>query len=129
MIDCAIVGDSIALGIGTEMQGCTVNAALGIPSAEIIGRVEDAAVLVVSAGSNDSRNPQLEENLRVIRERAHDAKSVIWIAPADPRAAQAVLNVARSHGDKVVHFKPRADHIHPASYGDLAFSVFAAMSS
>jgi len=129
MIDCAIVGDSIALGVGTELQGCIVNAAPGVPSADIIGRVEDAAVVVVSAGSNDWRNPQLEENLVTIRERAHGAKSVIWIAPANPKAAEAVKRVARRYGDKVVSFKPRADHVHPANYGALAFSVFAAMSS
>jgi len=126
MIDCAIVGDSIALGVGTELHRCVVNATVGLPSADIVGRVQQASVIVVSAGSNDARSPDLENNLRAIRARAANAK-VIWIAPMDPRAAAAVQRVARLHGDQVVHFTPRPDHIHPRSYPTLADRVSKAM--
>jgi hypothetical protein len=126
MIDCAVVGDSIALGVGTEMHRCVVNAHVGLPSADIIGRVEHANIVVISAGSNDARSPDLENNLRAIRARAANAK-VIWISPMDPRAAAAVQRVARLHGDRVVHFTPRPDHIHPKSYPTLADRVTKAM--
>ncbi|HUO87984.1 MAG TPA: hypothetical protein VMU08_02320 [Rhizomicrobium sp.] len=125
MIDCAVVGDSIALGVGTELHRCVVNATVGIPSTEVIGRVQEANVLVVSAGSNDPRNPKLEANLRAIRARA--AQRVIWIAPMDPIAAEAVRRVARIHGDAVVGFTPRPDHIHPRSYPALAGRVATVM--
>ncbi len=125
MINCAIVGDSIALGVGTELHRCTVNATVGIASAEVIGRVRHANVLVVSAGSNDPHNPMLESNLRTIRARA--AGKVIWISPMDPVAAAAVRRVAKVHGDRVVHFSPRPDRIHPASYPTLADRVTQAM--
>src|ERR1700744_3839766 len=93
MIDCAVVGDSIALGVGTELHRCAVNAHIGIPSAEVIGRVQHANVLVVSAGSNDPHNPQLEQNLRAIRAKA--TGKVIWISPMDPVAAAVVRRVAK----------------------------------
>ncbi|HXC57382.1 MAG TPA: hypothetical protein VNU97_18930 [Rhizomicrobium sp.] len=125
MIDCAVVGDSIALGVGQQLRRCEVNATIGIPSVEVIGRVQHANVLVVSAGSNDPRNPLLESNLRSIRARA--AGKVIWISPIDPVAAATVARVARLHGDRVVRFAPRHDHIHPRSYGLLAGRVHAAM--
>jgi hypothetical protein len=125
MIDCAVVGDSIALGVGTELHRCVVNATIGIPSTEIVGRVEQASILVVSAGSNDPRNPKLEANLRAIRARA--AQKVIWISPMDPVAAEAVRRVAKIHGDTVVHFAPRPDHVHPKSYPALAGRVATAM--
>ncbi|MBL6854020.1 MAG: hypothetical protein ISS15_11850 [Alphaproteobacteria bacterium] len=124
-----MVGDSIALGVGTEMHRCVVNATVGLPSADIIGRVQHANVVVISAGSNDAHSPALEDNLRAIRERAVNARvmHVIWISPMDPRAAAAVQRVARLHGDRVVHFKPRPDNIHPKSYPTLADRVTKAM--
>ncbi|MBV9419079.1 MAG: hypothetical protein JO348_04840 [Alphaproteobacteria bacterium] len=125
MIDCAVIGDSIALGVGLQLHGCAVNAQVGAPSSEIIGRVEDAHVLVVSAGSNDAHNPELEHNIRTIRSKAHG--HVVWIAPADPKAAAVVQRVAYQHGDRVVHFKPREDNIHPRDYGQLAGKVQFAM--
>jgi hypothetical protein len=111
------------------MHRCAVNATVGLPSAEIIGRVQHANTVVISAGSNDAHSPLLESNLRAIRERAVNARvmHVIWIAPMDARAAAAVLRVARLHGDRVVHFKPRPDNIHPASYTTLADRVTKAM--
>jgi hypothetical protein len=125
MIDCAVVGDSIAFGVGTELKGCVVDAKIGITSAEVVGRVHSADVLVVSAGSNDARSPLLESNLRTIRARA--TARVIWISPMDPRAAAIVARVARLHGDRVIHFKPREDNTHPASYRSLAMNVDAVM--
>lgn len=121
MMDCAIVGDSIALGVATEIHRCVVDATVGITSAEVIGRVKNARVLVISAGSNDARSPDLENNLRAIRSKAHG--TVIWISPMDKRAAMIVQRVARAHGDKVVHFTPREDNIHPKSYDALADRV------
>jgi len=129
MMDCAVVGDSIALGVGIEMHRCVVNATVGIPSADVIGRIRHANTMVISAGSNDAHSPDLEANLRAIRTRAVNARvmRVIWIAPMDPRAAAAVMRVAHIHGDRVVHFKPREDNIHPQSYPTLADRVTKAM--
>ena len=53
---CAIVGDSIAVDQFAYFPACIHDAKIGMPSANIIGRVHSADVLVVSAGSNDPDN-------------------------------------------------------------------------
>ena len=120
MLDCLIAGDSIAVGIGQHLRQCVTNAKVGISSAAVIQRVGNANLLIVSAGSNDPRNPRLEANLKAIRARAD---RVIWIVPQNRRAAQVVFSVARFFGDSVVTFTPSRDGIHPKSYGVLAESV------
>ena len=121
MIPCALAGDSIAVGIAPFFKHCVVDAKIGISSAAIIGRVHDADVLVVSAGSNDPRNPHLEANLKIIRAKA--SGKVIWISPIDRTAAEAVVRVAAIHGDRVVRFSSGRDHVHPRSEGSLAAAV------
>jgi hypothetical protein len=122
---CAIVGDSIALGIGAELPACRHNAEIGIPSDAVIARVDRAAEInIVSAGSNDPLNPMLHDNLERIRDRA---RRVIWILPIHVRARAAVAAVAAVHGDRVIAFAPRDDQVHPLSYAALAQAVSAAL--
>jgi hypothetical protein len=126
---CFVVGDSIATrpyGLGGWFSQCVVAAKIGIPSGSIIPRVPTRHLrwLVISAGSNDPRNPMLPANLRAIRGRARSDK-VIWIAPAHPEAAKAVRSVAAEHGDAVVAFVPGRDRVHPMSYSVLARAVAA----
>jgi hypothetical protein len=118
---CAIVGDSIAVSVGRFIEECLVDAKSGIPSAEVIPRVHPADVLFVSAGSNDPRNPRLEDNLRMIRAKASAA--VVWIVPISPTAAVAVERVAATHDDPIVRFEPSSDGVHPKSYSDLAIAL------
>ena len=118
---CAIVGDSIAVGTATAgglsarwRPPCIMDAKVGIPSVQVIGRVHDASLLVVSAGSNDPDNPKLADNLEAIRAKA--TGKVLWILPVNYRARIIVEAVAASHGDMVVAFTPGRDHVHPLSY-------------
>jgi hypothetical protein len=103
------------------MQECLVDARGGIPSAEVIAHVHPADVLFVSAGSNDPRNPQLEDNLRIIRAKA--SATVVWIVPISPTAAAAVERVAATHDDPIVQFEPSSDGVHPKSYSELAIAL------
>jgi len=119
--NCAIVGDSIALGVGLIMRECLADAKSGIPSADVIARVHPADVLFVSAGSNDPTNPQLEDNLSAIRAKASAA--VVWIEPLSRPVAAVVRRVADSHNDAVVQFEPSSDGVHPRSYNDLAIAL------
>src|SRR3954453_11456513 len=57
MLDCLIIGDSIALWTGVQLPECRLHAVEGVPSATVVGYVAAAATLVVSAGSNDPTNP------------------------------------------------------------------------
>lgn len=129
---CAIVGDSIAVGTAQAESlpaklrpPCTMDAKIGIPSAQVIGRVHSADLLVVSAGSNDPDNPRLEQNLRAIRAKA--TGKVLWIVPVNPRAAAIVKTVAFKNGDSFVSFTPGRDHLHPHSYAPLIAAVNKAL--
>ena len=78
---CAVVGDSIAVGAGQYVRACKVNAKIGIVSSAVVSRVNSLVdVNVVSAGSNDPTNPNLQANLEKIRSRA---RRVIWILPIE----------------------------------------------
>ena len=122
---CLIAGDSIAVGVAPFLPTCAVNAKIGISSTAIVSRAGAANVLIISAGSNDPRNPRLIENLKVIRAKA--TGRVIWIQPIDPVAAAAVRGVAAIHGDHIVTFSPAPDRVHPASDKRLADRVRAVM--
>lgn len=122
---CLVAGDSIAVGVGQYApKECTVNAKIGISSTAIISRVSPAKLVVISAGSNDPDNPRLEANLEAIR--AKSPGEYRWIVPQNPKAAAAVLTVARKHGDRTFTFTPARDHVHPKNERALARTIFHA---
>jgi hypothetical protein len=128
-VACFIVGDCIATrpyGLGGRFSQCGVSAKIGASSSAIVPRVPAVPLkwLVISAGSNDPRNPKLEANLEAMRARA-SADRVIWVVPVHKAAAKAVRAVAAHHGDAVVPFIPGRDGVHPRSYGALARAVAA----
>ncbi|MBV8568675.1 MAG: hypothetical protein JO273_24805 [Methylobacteriaceae bacterium] len=126
MVACAIIGDSIAVGMAMEFRHCYRNARDGLPSGSIIRRAPPFATqwTVISAGSNDPHNPGLRSNLWAIRSRVR-ASQVIWILPHHPAARAAVMEVASSRGDRVVGFAASRDHVHPRSYGAVAAATMA----
>ena len=77
---CAVVGDSIALMIAPFLDRCVVDAKVGEHVAQIVGRVHDADVVIVSAGSNDADYNDLAANLEKVRARC--SHRVLWILPA-----------------------------------------------
>lgn len=129
---CWVEGDSIALGThdaeglpaSYKLVECSVDAKIGIPSSEIIGRAHDAMLVVISAGSNDPQNPKLSDNLEAIRTVAKN--KVLWIVPAiSPTAAAAVKKVAAEHHDDTVEFVAGKDHTHPLTYKPIISQVRA----
>ena len=122
---CAIVGDSIAVDQFAYFPACIHDAKIGVPSANIIGRVHSADVMVVSAGSNDPDNERLLQNLQAIRAKA--TGKVIWIVPLNKKAARAVLTVARDHSDSIVTFHASNDGTHPKYNGQVAAEIRKAM--
>lgn len=117
-MDCAIIGDSIAVGVAQQRFNCTIDARVGLSSSAIAHIVGDAEVTIISAGSNDPNNPKLITNLEAIR--AKRTGKVVWIIPVHPVAASSVLSVARKHQDSIVFFNPGKDKVHPKSYQTLA---------
>jgi hypothetical protein len=122
MIDCIAVGDSIAVGTGQAMH-CTVRAHVGWSSSKIVtlSNGVKAELCIISAGSNDPKNPKLIVNLKKIRNNL-DCNKVVWIKPINPTAANAVL-AAKKGNDSVVSFTPSKDKVHPKSYSTLANSI------
>lgn len=120
-MSCLIVGDSIAVGLAALLNFCAVDAAIGIPSADVIGRVRPADTLIVSAGSNDPYSENLGANLRALRGRA--TGRVIWVLPANQAAREIVVRVANERRDRTVRFAAAADAVHPRAYGELAAGV------
>lgn len=140
--DLVIVGDSIAVGIGSVMKNAVTNATVGISSKQILSnvtgdtKVQGAKVAVVSAGTNDSlQNDQqktaLINNLGAIK-RALGTRRVVWIGSNVPAADKIIKHVAQAEGDPCVDItvlSKAPDGIHPGSYSDLAAVVKRTMAS
>lgn len=124
-MDCHIVGDSIAVSVSQEMRECTVSAVVDLSAAGAIDRVRPATFLIVSAGSNNPRDPALKSHLEALRSRA--TGRVIWILPRDHVAAATVRNVALFYRDVVVAFESNIDGVHPRHPRTLANEVRRSM--
>jgi hypothetical protein len=128
LLPCLVIGDSIAVGVAAQLQDCQAVARVGASSSAIVRMKASASggTAIISAGSNDAKNPKLEENLELIRRRAGAVRTV-WIAPRHPKARTVVMHVAARHGDAVVDLAalPSRDGIHPAGYGRVARLVRA----
>lgn len=129
MLDCIILGDSIAQGIAQQRQECMVIAEKGVTSEmfkyEIINNPEFTRkhwkTMVISLGTNDKHWDVTEIYLRILRERIK-ADRVWWIMP-QPRftkARNAVLLVADTYGDQVLEVPEKIlekDKTHPTAAG------------
>lgn len=121
---CLIAGDSIAYGLGEYFHQCDVHAQIGIGAAAIVGRVADADVVVLSAGSNDETTPQKALLASLEAMRAKVTGTVIWVVPQNTQhAADAVRDVASRHGDKVATFHAGHDGTHPRNWTELSNNI------
>ena len=132
MLDCLILGDSIAVGTHQFKQECTMIAKGGINSWQynrdyVMPRKNDfgAEVVIISLGSNDHAGVKTYNELYKLRERVK-AQRVYWVMPNPEkfiRQAEDVKLIALSFGDFVI--KPtryQADQVHPswAGYKEIA---------
>ena len=132
MIDCLILGDSIAVGTHQFKQECTMIAKGGINSHQyyqkyVLPRQNDfgAEVVIISLGSNDHAAVKTYSELYKLREHVK-AERVYWILPNSekfPKQAEDVKLIALSFGDFVI--KPtryQTDNVHPswAGYKQIA---------
>ncbi len=127
MIPCLILGDSLAVGVGHARPECVVVAEVGINSARYLQTLHGARharTVVISLGVNDSLDIETEQNLRRLRHGV-SAAAVYWLLPGvHPVARDAVRDIAKEFGDKVIDVAPLtgADHVHPdrTGYAKLA---------
>ena len=132
MLDCLILGDSIAVGTHQFKQECYAYAKGGINSWQfnqtyVKNRKNDfgAEVVIISLGSNDHTGVKTYNELYKMRERVK-AQRVYWILPNPemfPRQADDVNLIAISFGDTIIKTnRYQADKVHPswAGYKELA---------
>jgi lysophospholipase L1-like esterase len=127
MLECLILGDSLAVGVGQIRQECTTRAKSGINSYDYVNRHiwhtngnNQAKTIIISLGSNDTKNIKTFEELDTLRQLVK-ADRVYWIVPAikeDKR--KAVWAVANKHHDHVIETRNHdlsPDRVHPTGKG------------
>jgi hypothetical protein len=125
MLECLVLGDSVAVGVAQHRPECVKLAHTGWNTARwsahyLDGTDISAGVVVISLGGND-RNISTLANLHYIRKRVSGHK-VYWILPSrnNVPAAEAVLQVAAQYGDVVLP-RPQqhmsSDKVHPTQTG------------
>ena len=125
MIECLIVGDSIAVGVSQVRKECVAYAKSGINSRDwnkkYLNKLQPAKTVIISLGANDL-GVNTEENIRTLRSKVK-ADRVFWLLPSQklkPKQVEAVIRVASDFDDV---FIPRpennisADGVHPTYKG------------
>ncbi len=126
MLECLIVGDSIAVGVSQVRPECQSIAKSGINSRDWtnkhLHKLKPVRTLVISLGANDYRGINTQGHVRSLRTNAQ-ADRVFWLLPSQrlkPEQVESVRQVAAEFGDTVI---PRpesnisADGVHPTYRG------------
>lgn len=128
MLECLIIGDSIAVGAHVFRRDCQIYAKGGITSHgwyNQYGKNDlSANTVIISLGTNDWEKADTFEKLKEIRQKIK-APRVFWIAPnqkSKSKAYNAVWETAAFFGDALLtteHYQK--DNIHPSwkGYKDL----------
>ena len=131
MIDCMIIGDSIAVGTHALRPECELVGKGGINTWQFNNtfNVEllNAKTVIISLGSNDHRYLKTNQELIKVRGRVHVDAKVYWILPAGNLKAsevdienvqEMIRKLAKTMGDTVVEIKGLSpDGIHPSGAG------------
>ncbi len=126
MLECLIVGDSIAVGVGQIRTECMSISKSGINSRDWnrkhLNQLKPTKTLIISLGANDYKGIETEVNIRELRAHAQ-ADRVFWLLPSQrlkPEQVRAVKFVAQEYGDIVIPRPEKnisADGVHPTYKG------------
>ena len=129
MLDCLILGDSIAVGTHSARPECVVYATSGINTTQFNKKYPqtfNGKVVVISLGSNDHKYIKTEKELFKLRERVQ-AEKVYWILPAGNseasevpivRIQEHIESIAGMYGDWIIRIPSLSkDGIHPTVKG------------
>jgi len=137
VLECLIVGDSIAVGTKMFMPQCQLQGKGGINTWQFNKMYKGsfyADTVIISLGSNDHKGVKTYDELFEMRQRV-GAKNVFWVLPAGNLPAggvpiakiqSIVKEIAEYHGDTVLPItRLQPDGIHPswAGYKDIAEKV------
>lgn len=128
MIECLILGDSIAVGVSQIRKECTAYVKSGINSStfynnhrSMLSKSLETKTTIISIGPNDTGKINTVRNANLIRENIKGR--VYWILPSEklkPEKYQNILDVARVWGDVVIERpanKISPDGVHPTYDG------------
>ena len=130
MIDCIIMGDSIAVGTHRAKPECVTYVKGGLNTwqwnRDYLKNNLSAKTVIISLGSNDHKHIKTQKELETLRAKVK-ADRVFWILPYGNLAAsrvpiteiqQIVREIAAEHGDKVISINGiQSDGIHPSWTG------------
>jgi len=129
MIECLILGDSIAVGVANVRKECVAYVQGGINSYDWVNKnIKNTPLIanhvIISLGSNDHKHIKTESELRTIRELTK-ANRVYWVLPSTKFPAQrdAVWKIANEYRDTILKTeRMQEDNIHPswAGYKEIA---------
>ena len=132
MLDCLILGDSIAVGTHLQRYECVSYSKGGINSWQWNKKYAydtlSANSVIISLGTNEHKGVNTFKELMVMRERVN-AERVYWIMPpCNDKFCKHNINdiveiIARNYKDTIIGTKRvQADGIHPswAGYRELA---------
>jgi lysophospholipase L1-like esterase len=138
MLDCLILGDSIAVGAHVFMKECFTYSKGGLNThqwnKQFLNKDLSASTVIISLGTNDHQYINTRKELEVLRNKTK-AKNVFWILPMgnSPKSGvpldeiqHIVAEIAEYHGDTVIATKRlQSDKIHPswAGYKELVDSI------
>ena len=127
MLECLILGESIAVGTAQVRTECVSYSKGGINSRDWNRRYADKPLtgktVIISLGSNDHAHVRTIWELQQLRARVQ-ADHVFWIMPAiKPDIQSMVRNVAESRGDTVLPItRLQKDGVHPSWAGYKALA-------
>jgi lysophospholipase L1-like esterase len=131
MLDCLILGDSIAVGTHRVMPSCAEYATGGYNSWQWNKKYSTADLgaksVIISLGTNDHQYVKTRKELEAMRARVK-ADRVYWIMPpcnekfCKPTVNEIVQQIAQARGDFIIATaRVQPDRIHPswAGYAEL----------
>jgi lysophospholipase L1-like esterase len=127
MIDCIVLGDSIAVGTHLQRYECKSYSKAGINSSQWNKMHGDknlaAGAVIISLGTNDHKYVKTEQELLSMRSKVKASK-VFWIMPpcndkfCKTNVNDIVKKIAEAHGDIIIGTnRVQADGIHPSWVG------------
>ena len=126
MLDCLILGDSIAVGTHQARSECVAYARGGWNTwqwnRDYLKNDLTANTVIISLGSNDHAGVKTRKELETMRAKVKGSR-VFWILPAIKEPIQnTVKDIAQRYGDIVLPItKISKDGVHPtwAGYKEL----------
>ena len=129
MLECLIVGDSLAVGVANIRKECVALVQPGINSQQWLDRnIQHTPLIakhvIISLGSADPNRVNTEEQLRTVRSLAR-AQRVYWVLPGSnfPAQRKIIWRIANDYRDVILKTeKMQADNVHPtpAGYKEIA---------